>query len=301
MLDTRTEGKANLLLDNSSYIRYQGSHRKTYNPCATWYKWQSQKCGRDRLVKQNDKAYRKHVKRIPGLHELHIAEELHRFSELTVYYQDHESKVKIDPSIPPMGDPYNFHGGKWRGRKFDQMWDYWVQCYPAHAHDIEREIYESRQEERVEWWNLKNKSRRVIKKATSKRGRPDDEVGLPENQRKMIRTTPSREKGHFEAVYLSIPCKICGSHDHPALQERQDEYCDIKYHYVCPMAIEEDWETCFMRPCPIKMAILCDYNKYEILKSWHKMIYDGWGQHQTPRVLRLFLNMANKARNEVKG
>ena len=71
--------------------------------------------GRDCLFEQNDRAYRKQVRKVPGLHELHIAEELHRFFELPVYYQDHDDKVKIDPSIPPMGDPYNFHGSKWQG------------------------------------------------------------------------------------------------------------------------------------------------------------------------------------------
>ena len=267
------------------------THRNQYSPTANWYQWQSRKIGRDKLLKQNDKAYRKHVGKIPGLHELHQAEELHRFHELPVYYQDKEDKVKIDPSIPPMGDPYKFDGKIWRGRKYRQMWEYWVQCYPAHAHDIGRESYQSIKEGRLAWWDIKNGG--IIDR------------GEPENNRRRVneelipmKNHSLRSSGYFERTYMDIPCKVCGSYDHPALQEREDDYGDVKYHYICPIAHEEDWETCYMRPCPIRMATLHNYNEHEILKAWHMMIEDGWGQHQTPRVLSLFLRMANKAVSE---
>ena len=123
---------------NNTFLLHKSVHRKEYSG-ASFYEWQSNRKGKDRLFKQNDKAYGIYVRKVPGLHELHLAEELHRFWKLNVYYQDHNSRVKVDPSVPPMGDPFNFHGSKWKGRKFDQMWQYWVQCYPAHAHDIECE------------------------------------------------------------------------------------------------------------------------------------------------------------------
>jgi hypothetical protein len=267
---------------------------------AKWYEWQPQKLGRDRLFKQNDKAYWKHVGKVPGLHELHIAEELHRFSELPVYYRQGD-KVRIDPSIPPMGDPYNFHGSKWYGKKFYQMWEYWVQCYPAHAYDIERELYHSRIEERRAWWNEKNRYRTVIRESTGKRSRPDDILGLGEPEPKAARIQPTCPKGHFERTYMEIPCQVCGSYEHPALQERQDEYGDIRYHYICPIAENDDWESWCMKPCPIRMAMFCNYDEHEVLKSWHRMSYEGWGQHQTSRILRRFLNIANKACRENNG
>lgn len=273
-------------------------HRAIYSPTAKWYQWQPRKTGRESLFKQNDKQYKKLVGKIPGLHELHIAEETSRFFELTVYYQDENLRVKIDPSIPPMGDPYHFPGTIWRGRKFNQMWEYWAHCYPAHAYDIGRELYQSNKEARLPWWDIKNKATIDRGEPESKRQRIDEGPILMEVESEVSRIQPIRSGGYFERIYMDMPCRICGSYNHPALQEREDEYGDVRYHYVCPIAQEGDWETCYMRPCPVKMAIFFDYNEQEILKAWHMMIEDGWGQHQTSRVLSLFLRMANKAVKE---
>ena len=286
---------------NTLYLKHKNTHRHRYSPMANWYEWQSQKIGRDSLFKQNDRAYGKQVRKIPGLHELHIAEEIHRFSELTVFYQDHDDKVKIDPEIPPMGDPYNFHGSKWQREKFNRMWEYWVQCYPAHAYDIERELFRSRSEGRTAWWDEKNRHRIVVREPTGKRCRPDDILGTTEAITKIRKTLSSRPKGHFEKTYMESPCQVCGSYDHPALQERLDDYGDVKYHYICPIAENDDWESMYMKPCPIKMAIVCNYDEFEVLKSWHRMIQEGWGQCQTSRILRRFLNIANKACKEGGG
>jgi len=287
---------------NASYLQHKITHRNHYSPTASWYVWQTRKLGRGSLFKQNDRAYGKQVRKVPGLHELHIAEEIHRFFELNVNYLDHDDKVKIDPEIPPMGDPYNFNGSKWHGRKFNQMWEFWMQCYPAHAYDIERELYRSRNEGRKAWWDHKNRSRIILRESTDKRSRPDDAPGPAAVAiTKIPKITPSCSKGHFELTYMDTPCQVCGSYEHPALQKREDDYGDIRYHYTCPMAENDDWESWYMKPCPIKMAIICDYNEYEVLKSWHRMIHEGWGKSQTSRILRRFLNMANKACREHGG
>jgi len=282
-------------LTNISYIQHQTLHRSRYNPTADWYHWQSRRVGKDNLFKQNDKAYRRHVGNIPGLHELHCAEELHRFYELPVYYQDENDKVKLDPSIPPMGDPYHFHGSKWNGRKFHRMWQYWVQCYPSHASDIERELYQSHQEGREAWWNIKNRGRIIIHKATDKRSRPNDTEGYGNVEDIKPQTTMEPRGCHFERMYLKPPCQTCGSTEHPALAEKEDEYGDINYKHSCPMAYNENWETWYMRPCPLKIAAMCEYDEYQVLKLWHRICNDGWGQYQRPRILRLLLNMATKA------
>ena len=286
---------------NMCYLQHQIKHRQSFSCSANWYQWQPQKRGKDRLFKQNDRAYWKHVRKIPGLHELHLAEELHRFYELAVYYEDQESKVKLDPSIPPMGDPYNFHGSKWPGKKFDLMWEYWMRCYPAHARDIEQELSDSRHEVRKAWWDLKNNSRVIIKESTNKRSRPDDTIDHSEVIPIRKEYYPIRSLGYFERTYMEPPCRVCGSTEHPALREKEDEYGDVTYHYCCPMAQEDLWETWYMRPCPIKMAAYCNHDEHEVLKAWHQMSYDGWGQHQTSRTLRLFLRMAYKACREDKG
>lgn len=295
--DTDSAGIA-LTLTNSSYIKHQELHRTQYSHSAKWFQWQNTRTGKDRLFIQNDRAYRRHVGKVPGLHELHRAEELHRFHELPVYYQDEEGRVRIDPSIPPMGDPYHFHGAKWKERKFKEMWQFWVQCYPSHACDIEKELHQSRQEGRKAWWNIKNRGRIVIREATSKRSRPDDTMGNGEEGTIEVTPQPEYERGHFERTYLGTPCQICGSPEHPALMEKPDEYNEIKYGYLCPISLENSWETWYMRPCPIKMAAICNHDEYQVLKLWHRIINDGWGQHQNPRILRLFLNMANKACRE---
>ena len=85
---------------------------------------------------QNDKAYKRYVGQEQGLHELHIAEEIHRFATRMVFYTDGNRVVKIDPAVPPMGDPFTFSHLIWTGEKIDRLWIFWVQCYPAHAADI---------------------------------------------------------------------------------------------------------------------------------------------------------------------
>ena len=287
-----------LMVTNLTYIQHQTTHRNRYSPSAEWYQWQPRKTGKDKLIKQNDKAYQKHVEKIPGLHELHGAEELHRFHESPVYYQDREDKIKIDPAIPPMGDQYNFHGSKWKGEKFNQMWQFWVKCYPSHAHDIQKEMYRSRHEGREAWWNMKNQGWMVEQGVTGKRDRTDDIVGRPEITTNTSPTELERRSGHFERTYLRVPCQICGSWEHPALKENEDEYGDVRYKYICPISLENTWETWYMRPCPLKMAAICEYDEYQVLKLWHRICNDGWGQYQCPRILRLYLNMATKACKE---
>jgi len=202
-----------------------------------------------------------------------------------------------------MGDPFNFHGSKWTGKKFDQMWQYWVQCYPAHAHDIERELYQSKKETRKAWWDIKNSARVVITKPTGKRSRPDDIVGPLPTSPKRLKMSPRLrcEKGHFEITYLESPCQICGSSEHPALQEKEDEYCETSFHYACPLAGFDDWEEISMRPCPVKLAAHCGYNEYRVLKAWHRLIEDGWGQKRNSKTLGRFLNVANKACRDHQG
>jgi len=183
------------------------------------------------------------------------------------------------------------------------MWQYWMRCYPAHAYDIERELSRSKREKRDAWWNLKNRHRMVIKESRGKRSRPDDAIEpLPARPKKAKKClTFTREKGHFELTYLDPPCRICGSDEHPALEEREDDYCEISYQYICPIAEIEDWETTCMRPCPVKLAAYCKYDESVVLKEWHQMISNGWGQHQTSRVLGRFLNIATKKCREKVG
>jgi len=294
----RKEVETAAILVNLAYIQHQELHRNKYSPSTGWFGWQTKKMGKDRLFIQNDKAYRRHVGKVPGLHELHKAEELHRFHELPVYYQDGENRVKIDPSIPPMGDPYQFHGSTWKGRKFIEMWQFWVRCYPSHAYEIERELHQSRQEGRRAWWDIKNRGRVVIKEAVCKRSRSDDVAGGGIVESSKVEPQQEHRRSHFDHTYLRPPCQVCGSFEHPALKEAQDDYGQVKYEYVCPIALESSWESWYMRPCPLKMAAICNYDEYQVLKLWHRMSSDGWGQHQNARILRLFLNMATKACKE---
>jgi hypothetical protein len=138
---------------NDVYIAHIQEHRQIYNPVAKWYEWQPRRTEKLKLCRQNDVAYTKLVKKNPGLHEQHLAEELHRFSVLPVQYKDQKGTVTINPSIPPMGDPIRFHGTQWTGKRFDDMWMFWTHVYPAHAHDIEMELVTSRTEERkvIKW------------------------------------------------------------------------------------------------------------------------------------------------------
>ena len=145
MMDqTRFKRNIGELRSNDEYLAHQDHHRLQYNPNTVWFEWQESKKGGGRLSRQNDIAYGKYVRGTAGLHEQHLAEELHRYKVFPAQYTDQKGTVSVDPSIPPMGDPYNFHGSAWTEKRFDDMWKYWTRLYPAHAYDIERELYNSK-------------------------------------------------------------------------------------------------------------------------------------------------------------
>jgi len=283
-----------------------------YNPQAAWYEWTEKRAGRLQICRTNDVAYGKHVRKTAGLHEQHLAEELHRYSVFPAQYTDNKGTVSVDPSVPPMGDPFRFHGAVWTGKRFDDMWAYWTRLYPAHAHDIERELFNSKTEIRKAWWDVKFKSvmkngnsvnvpLRVIEtlgknkdtweKSSKKTGRVKRPLRVFETLRKN-KDTMRRGKGHFELTYLDLPCKICGGGDHPAMREREDDYGIINYEYICKLAANDDWESLCMRPCPEKLARECLYDEYEVEKVWTRLIIDGWGQNQKDRINGEFLKMA---------
>jgi len=244
-------------------------------------------------------AYHELIKREEGLHEQHLAEELHRYSELPTMYTDDKGKVRVNPSVPPMGDPLNFHGSNWTGKRFDKMWEYWMRYYPAHAYDIEREIQLSKEEERRAWWDLRYNIDRGYVEEPGKKRRclhpPAANMATQPNKRcKYMK----QYKSHFELTYLESPCRVCGSEKHSALRLFEDDYGMVIYKYACPVAVVEDWEGTCMRPCPIKMAKLCDYSEEEVDKTWNEMVTEGWGQHQTSKVIGLFLRIAHKCCRE---
>jgi len=256
---------------NIDYLEFKEIHRIQYNPVANWYKWQDKRTGRNKLLKQNYIAYHTHTRSTPGLHEQHIAEELHRHKVFPTQYTDEKGKsVSIDPSISPMGVKY-FHN--WPAEQFDMLWLYWSSCFPAHAWEIDREIYVSGKEKRQPWWEYKNTVTQPMSGIKAKSLVP-----------KYI-TKP--DKG-FEYIFLSLPCRICGSPDHPALQGREDDYGDVTYKYVCPIAAHDNWEIESMRPCPEKLARWCRYSSGLIEIAIHRMTEHGWGQHISERTMNVF-------------
>ena len=270
--------------ENAEYLRDKDRHRQQYCPKAKWYRWQTKKTGINNLWIQNDIAYKKHVGHEQGLHELHIAEEIHRFSVNPVLYTDGKRTVRLNPAVPPMGDPYTFHNSIWAGSMFDNMWTYWVQCYPAHASDITKEIAESSKKNRQAWWDLKNKPRTETAETPYRRRKVRDSSS---GQQYCIH----RQRGHFEMTYMDTPCRICGSNDHPAFRQTSDNYGVISYTYMCPVAAEADWETTSMRPCPEKMAMVANYDEEAASKAWVYMVLEGWGQRQTSKTLGTYLAM----------
>jgi len=65
---------------NDEYLEHQIYHRLQYNPHASWYEWTKKRAGKLQICRTNDVAYGKHVRKTAGLHEQHLAEELHRYS-----------------------------------------------------------------------------------------------------------------------------------------------------------------------------------------------------------------------------
>ena len=275
---------------NDEYLAHKDYHQTHYNPNISWYEWQSRKKGKEQLCRQNDIAYGKYVSKKAGLHEQHLAEELHRYSVFPAQYTDAKGTVSVDPSVPPMGDPFRFHGSIWTGKRFDDMWIYWTRLYPAHAYDIERELFNSKKEIRTAWWDVKLQ-RTPDKHVPNKKNRINSN---PQGVVTPIRTdmTARRSKGYFELTYLDTPCRICGGLDHPALREVEDNYGHISYKYICKIATADDWETISMKPCPEKLAREGNYDEQEVEKIWVRMMLDGWGQNQPNRTNSTLLRMA---------
>ena len=255
------------------HIEFIVIHQHQYNPAITWFNWQSTRTGRNSLVKQNDIAYRNFTRRTPGLHEQHLAEELHRHSILPTTYMDDKNRTSlINPSIPPFGHP---HFSNWTSDRFNAMWLFWSECFPAHASDIGRELHICKQEGREPWWSWKSK---IKINQMQKAHKLDKETHRP---------FAKPDKG-FEYIFLAPPCRICGSSDHSALQGLEDDYDDIIYRYTCPIAAHGNWELESMRPCPEKLAHWCHLSSEQIDSSIEQMIEFGWGQHVTRKTMQIF-------------
>ena len=170
--------------------------------------------------------------------------------------------------------------------QFSAMWIYWVQCFPAHAYDINKELYQSTKEKRIPWWDLKHISRTSLD--------PDNiHTGLtrhiPKSTRQRgYRTLIDPDRNGFELTFLSMPCRICGGRDHPALRGHEDEYGEITYKYVCPCAAYDDWERESMRVCPHKLAQYCDLSPQKIEIAIEQMCNNGWGKFLSKRMLKIF-------------
>jgi hypothetical protein len=256
---------------NNEYIEFANIHREQYNPVANWYIWQNKQTGRNKLVKQNNISYYMHTKGTKGLHEQHIAEELHRHSIFnTKYTTDKGRTVTIDPSIPPMGIRFF---DTWSAEQFDALWLFWSKCFPAHAWEINREVYICGKEGKDPWWVHKNK--------------PNTQPRSDHIVKPIPKYITKPDKG-FEYTFLSPPCRICGSPDHPALQGREDDYGDVTYKYICPSAANDHWELESMRPCPERLARWCNYSSDKIRIAIRRMIENGWGQHVTDRTIKIF-------------
>ena len=265
-------------------MEYISIHRQQYNPVANWYIWQKHRTGKNKLHKQNDAAFHQHVRRIHGLHEQHLAEELHRHQSFPTQYTNHKRKTLcLDPSVPPMGDK-KFDGLD--PDEFTSLWTYWTECFPAHAYDINKELYQSTKEKRIPWWDLKHVSRTTLD--------PDNiHTGLtrqtPQSTRQRgYRILVDPDRNSFELTFLSSPCRICGSKLHPALRGAEDEYGEITYKYVCPCAAYDDWERESMRACPHKLAEECDLSPQKVETAIKEMCDHGWGRFLSKRMLKIF-------------
>jgi len=273
VIPTRLKRQNCELRPTCEHIELIDIHQHQYNPSIIWFTWQPTRNGRNPLLKQNDIAYRQHTGRIPGLHEQHLAEELHRHSLFPTSYTDSKGRTcNINPSIPPFGHPYF---SNWTAERFEAMWLFWSECFPAHASDIGRELHISKREGREPWWSWKSKSNFQKQQNVSK---PDKETHRP---------IVKPDKG-FEYTFLSSPCRICGSHDHPALQGVEDEYDDVTYRYICSIAAHKNWEIESMRPCPEKLAHWCHLSSEHIDSVIEKMNEYGWGQHVTRKTMQIF-------------
>ena len=273
---------------NEDYIEFINIHRQKYNPVANWYNWEKVRTGRNKLSKQNDIDYHKHVRKIHGLHEQHLAEELHRHQTFSTQYTNQKRKtLSIDPSIPPMGD-LKFDSSD--PEQFSAMWLHWSECFPAHAYDINRELYQSTKEKRIPWWDLKHISRTTLDPNNIHTGVTRH---TPHSTRKTgyrILTDPDRNS--FELTFLSSPCRICGSRSHPALRGEEDEYGEATYKYICHCAAYDDWERESMRACPHKLAEESDFSPQKVEIAIKEMCEHGWGKFLSKRNLKIFEALA---------
>ena len=166
------------------------------------------------------------------------------------------------------------------------MWSYWTECFPAHAYDINKELYQSTKDKRIPWWDLKHVSRTSLDPNNIRTGITGQTPHSTRQRGYQILIDP--ERNSFELNFLCIPCRICGSRMHPALRGQEDEYGEITYIYVCPCAAYDNWERESMRACPHKLAQQCDLSPQKLEKAIKVMCDDGWGKFLSKRMLKIF-------------
>ena len=170
--------------------------------------------------------------------------------------------------------------------QFTAMWSYWTECFPAHAFDINKELYQSTKEKRIPWWDLKHVSRTTLDPNNIHTGLTRH---TPQSTRQRgYRILIDPDRNGFELTFLCLPCRICGGNDHPALRGHEDEYGEITYKYVCHCAAHDDWEQESMRACPHKLAQECDLSPQKIEKAIKQMCDHGWGRFLSKRMLKIF-------------
>jgi hypothetical protein len=119
-------------------------------------------------------------------------------------------------------------------------------------------------------------------------------ICMEETERLREESKAARREG-FVRVFLTRPCRICGSEDHHMLREEQQEDGTITKHFNCPIAAYSDEDlqrglpgTKMYKICPIKLAEISGYSHEGVNDNLTRILETGHGRFlSNDRIFRL--------------
>ena len=108
----------------------------------------------------------------------------------------------------------------------------------------------------------------------------------------------------FIETFLSAPCKICGSDDHPMYREEPLEDGTRRRYYACPIAYYSDEAlqnglpgTQVFRMCPVKLAQASGYVEEALNANLNNILEKGHGRYLSNQSI---LKLSSNAREHMR-
>jgi hypothetical protein len=125
---------------------------------------------------------------------------------------------------------------------------------------------------------------------------------------RLIEESKAARREGFVRVFLTKPCRLCGSEDHHMLREVEQEDGSVTKHFNCPIAAYSDEDllrglpgTKIYRICPAKLAEISGFSHEGVNGNLNKILEKGYGRFLSNNKIFQIRDLAYQACDQERG